>query len=165
MHLSWKHRNHFVYDKHFLRQTLFWVHSCTFTSFLFGTALKPRVWEKGMPPPQVSDGGWGVEMLLEVVSCWSGYPLVEALQQCEAASCPRHTIVVSWPAWPSFLSSPLSAMMPFDMFHGKAAAEGMSRTFQRRPHAALSGFMSLTRKDRQLVLTELIWRLLGSQIF
>lgn len=33
-------------------------------------------------------------MVVVVVVCRGGYPLLEASQQCEAASCPRQTIVV-----------------------------------------------------------------------
>lgn len=85
----------FAFVKHFLRQILYFrVHSYIFASFLFGTAIKTCVWDRGVPSLQVSDWGWEVKIVVEVVVCWGGYPLLEAPQQCEAASCPRHTIVV-----------------------------------------------------------------------
>lgn len=102
------------------------VHSCIFASFLFGTALKPSVWDKGVPSLQVSDKEWQVKLVLEVAAFWGGYPLLEALQQCEAASCPRHTIVVPWPKQPSILSSLLSIMIPFNIFHTGAVTEAQT---------------------------------------
>lgn len=44
-------------------------------------------------------------------------------KRCEAASCPRHTIVVPWPVQPGFLSSLLSAVTAFNIFHSRALTE------------------------------------------
>ena len=73
--------------------SLFQAQSRVFALFLFGKALKAG--DKDVPSLRVSD--WGdVNMAVEVaVACWGGYPLLEAAPQSEAASCPRHTIVVS----------------------------------------------------------------------
>lgn len=96
---------------------LFWIPCCVFASFLSGTShVRLRTRNK--------DSGVGV--------WWSGLPQLESLQQCEAASCPRHSIVVSWPAWQFPVFTAVSHAAAQHISH--SIAERLSSVWLHEPH-------------------------------